>query len=436
MFFDPGVKDPGPTSCAGRCAETGLAISTDQGATWSVSPSPTGSRVDNALYADPDTNRVFWIPFSSSAAVLEVRRSDDDGATWQSASACCGSAENPRVATAVPRTSAPTGYSKVVYVCSNTSYLGGLESAAGARVCSKSVDGGATFTLVGPIFSKPVPQHSECLPRGEVFAAVDNHYPQAAPDGSLYLLVRCGGNAPAAGDLEFLAKSEDEGETWPIVHPVPQPETVAHDLDQLRVDTAGNLYLFRTDPVTFRPLMRTSRDGGENWGPEMDIAAPGVEVGHPAEEVEAVFTSPQLWEVAVREPGHVAVGYYGRPKGQTRWDAYLAETRNALDPEPLLWSARLNPDDVDLTDAVTDTVGNDYMGTTIAPDGTPWGGYYHSVGFAGRLVAAVPGRPPGAGPPGGGQLPATGGPAAIGLAALAALAAAVVLRAHRGRRAR
>jgi len=390
VFFNPAVKDPGPTSCVGRCAEAGLAISTDQGATWSFSPSPTGSRVDNSLYADPDTNRVFWIPFGTATPTLEVRRADDDGKSWQSSSACCGSAENPRVVTAVPRTSHPIGYSKMVYLCSNSSYFGGLESAGGTRVCSKSVDGGATFTILGPLFSKPVPQHTECLPNGEVFGAVDNHYPQAAPDGSLYVLVRCGGSAPAAGDLEYLARSVDEGATWPIVHPVPQPATTANDLDQLRVDTAGNLYLLRTDPTTFRPLLRTSTDGGASWGPEMDLAAPGVEVGHPAQELESVFISPQLWEVAVREPGHLAVGYYARPQGQARWDAYLTETRNALDTQPLLWSARLNPDNVDLTDAMTDTIGNDFMGTTIAPDGTPWAGYYHSTGFAGRLVSASP----------------------------------------------
>ena len=61
----------------------------------------------------------------------------------------------------------------------------------------------------------------------------------------------------------------------------------------------------------------------------------------------------------------------------------------------MLWSARLNPDNVDLTDAMTDTIGNDFMGTTIAPDGTPWAGYYHSTGFAGRLVSASPPGPRG-----------------------------------------
>jgi hypothetical protein len=386
LVFDPAVQEAGPTDCVGRCLHAGLAMTKDAGATWTFTESPTGSRVDNFIYADPDVNRVFWIPFSVASPTLEVRRSDNDGATWQSTTACCGSAENPHVVTAVPRTSTTTGFPKVVYLCSNTSYLGGLEPAAGSRVCSKSLDGGATFTLAGPLFSKPVPQHSECLPKGEVFAAVDEHYPQAAPDGSLYVLVRCGGAAAASSDTEYLAKSTDEGATWPIVHPIPMPDESANDLDQLRVDTAGNLYLFRTDPTTFRPLMRISTDGGATWSGELDIAAPSVEVGHPASEAEGVFTSPTLWAVAVREPGHVAVGYYARPPGQQRWDGYLTQTHDALAASPRLWSARLNPDDVDLTDAMTEAIGNDYIGTTIAPDGTPWAGFYHSVGFVGRLV--------------------------------------------------
>ena len=36
--------------------------------------------------------------------------------------------------------------------------------------------------------------------------------------------------------------------------------------------------------------------------------------------------------------------------------------------------------------AMTNSIGNDFMGTAIGPDDTPWAGYYHSTGFAGRLV--------------------------------------------------
>jgi hypothetical protein len=400
--------------------------------------------VDNYISTDPTTNRLFWIPFSDAAPTLDVRSSDDDGRTWRDSSACCGSAENPHVFTAAPRTSHPNGYPRVVYLCSNTSYLGGLESAAGARVCSKSLDGAGTFTLIGPIFSKPTPQHGQCLPQGEEFGAVDDHYPQPAPDGSLYLLVRCGGAAPASTDREYLARSTDEGATWPIVHPVPLPTVSPNDLDDLRVDTAGNLYLARTDAATHRPLLRISTDGGASWGPEMDVAAPGITVGHPASEAPGVFISPQLWDVAVRGPGRVAVGYYARRPGQKRWDAYLTETWDALAARPVLWSARLNTDAVDLSDAVTDTIGNDYMGVTIGPDDTAWAAYYHATGFAGRLTLPSPGAPPAVrgasgGPAPRSQLPVSGGSylggglGALGMVTVLGLRRVVRDRPRRGR---
>ena len=441
VVFDPAVADPGPTNCVGRCLHAGLAVSQDEGASWRFTESPTGSRVDNFIYADPSTNRLFWIPFSDATPTLDVRISDDDGRSWRDSSACCGSAENPHIVAALPRTSHPAGYPNVLYLCSNTSYLGGLESATGARMCSRSLDGGATWSLLGPIFSKPLPQHSQCLPRGEVFGAVDDHYPQAAPDGSLYLLVRCGGSAPETGDNEFLARSTDEGTTWPIVHPIPLPAVSPNDLDTLRVDTAGHLYLVRTDATTHRPILRVSTDGGASWGGDVDLAAPGVVVGHPASEAPGVFISPQLWDVAVRGPGRVAVAYYARPAGQSRWDAYLTETWDALDAHPLLWSARLNLDNVDLTDALTDTIGNDYMGVTIGPDDTPWAAFYHSTGFAGRLTRAAA-TSPGTAPLSGGltqnqtsrsagQLPATGGPRLYLIPALVGLVVAISLRSLR-----
>jgi hypothetical protein len=100
-----------------------------------------------------------------------------------------------------------------------------------------------------------------------------------------------------------------------------------------------------------------------------------------------------------------------------------------------LWSARLNPDSVDLTDALTDTIGNDYMGITIGPDDTPWAAYYHSTGFAGRLSRggpAVTQPSPAPSRPSAGsraQLPATGRPTRWG--ALGALAMTTMLALRR-----
>ena len=42
--------------------------------------------------------------------------------------------------------------------------------------------------------------------------------------------------------------------------------------------------------------------------------------------------------ITVRSP--VAVAYLAQTKGQTALDGYLTETRDALSPSPVFWSAR------------------------------------------------------------------------------------------------
>nr|AAO91901.1 putative dehydrogenase [uncultured bacterium] len=120
--------------------------------------------------------------------------SDDGGSTWTVASACCLEAENSRLITAAPTPGGPqpVGYPNVVYLCSNTSLLGGVGFPGGGRVCSRSLDGGITYTIVSLLFSKPIPKYEECLPYGEYFGASEGAYPEAGPNGSLYVMVHCG----------------------------------------------------------------------------------------------------------------------------------------------------------------------------------------------------------------------------------------------------
>jgi MYXO-CTERM domain-containing protein len=98
--------------------------------------------------------------------------------------------------------------------------------------------------------------------------------------------------------------------------------------------------------------------------------------------------------------------------------------------------------------------GNDFIGATIAPDGTPWGSYTQDCGpsrsspgceaqddetrgFAGRLAFAQPKRVVAEQPedtPDRSPLATTGAPYAIGFVALGLLGLAVVLRrSHRVR---
>jgi hypothetical protein len=440
LVFSPATGPTGPTA---------IAFSQDAGQHWRVA-GPTGANDDN-LYVDARTGRVFWIIFNADSANPQqhgIAYSDDGGATWtmSKTGACCAEGENSRAMTGARRTSvAQSGYPNVVYVCSNSSLVGGIGYPAGARVCSKSLDGGATFTVAGVLFSKPVAQHVECAPYGgDYFAASDGAYPQAGPNGALYVLVHCGTDHVA---VTYLARSDDEAATWQILGgpscgrgtgPVVVPNA-----DELRVDAAGNLYAgwTKTTPLTTparyddTPMLQISRDGGCTWTSPMRMAPPGVIANSHHPENNAFQTGvaspywPQpftsySWFMDAREPGHVAFALYGASDQSDRhWDAYIVESRNALDPNPTFWAAPVNdPAAKNMRSgarADEDSYGNEHVGLSIGPDGSAWGSFTDGTnGFAGRLLwpaqSAPASRPDGvhvaaAAQRRPGSLPATGG---------------------------
>src|SRR5207248_7577047 len=142
-------------------------FSTDQGATWTEVG--TNGGIDDNMYADPDTGRIFWVNFKQGKATPPNRKvafSDDGGQKWTVGEACCVEGENSRLVTAkAPEgkdQDRPKGYPNIVYVCSDTSLVGGVAFPGGGRVCSKSLDGGVTYSVPSVLFSKPVPHFSEC----------------------------------------------------------------------------------------------------------------------------------------------------------------------------------------------------------------------------------------------------------------------------------
>ena len=87
----------------------------------------------------------------------------------------------------------------------------------------------------------------------------------------------------------------------------------------------------------------------------------------------------------------------------TRLNGYLTESFDATAAKPLFFTAQLNDSRHPLYFPVKSGTlpRNDYLGVTIAPDGTPWAGlvklrstrpdaqgYIQSTGYVGRLVAA------------------------------------------------
>jgi hypothetical protein len=342
---------------------------------------------DAYLYVDPYTSKIFWSKTYGLAVCSSLSMSADDGATWTPVTrfACPGGdyeklAAGPRPAGAA----APTGYPDVVYGCVNGPAP--VFVAGPGRVCYKSLDGGATWSPAGaPV---PSPLAPGCLEFQE---------PQrVGPDGTLYNPLNCSadtGSNPAG--LVRVAISHDEGTTWSYVEvPTGTVGSIAGLIGgvSLDVDRAGTLYVVWPG-ADGRVYLSISQDQGQTWRGPFAVSPPGVR------QSGAPFA-----QVAAREPGHFAIAYYGYTGSDSaRLNGYLTESFDGRDADPLLYTAQLNDTSQPLYFPVKSgsLPRNDFLGVTIAPDGTPWTGlvkllsdtpdsqgYIQSTGFAGRLVPA------------------------------------------------
>jgi hypothetical protein len=271
--------------------------------------------------------------------------------------------ENPRFAAApAPQGGAqPVGdYAHVTYWCGNDMlFYWAAPVIPGYRTCYRSLDGGVTWSQASTLFSQPLPVHSECGTNPEVFNAGDGNYPEPAPDGTLYVTVVCGANT-------FLAKSNDEGSTWPILRNRQGAPLTIPPTDELRVDEIGNLYSVHLDGTHL--LLRTSSNGGLDWSAPVDMTAKGV-------------TSISQWFVAQRG-SEVAVSYLAGTGGASGLDGYLTVTKDALTATPLFWSSTINPPGQPLVAGSPAQARDDFIGADIGPDGTPWASFYTSCSNA------------------------------------------------------
>jgi hypothetical protein len=152
-------------------------------------------------------------------------------------------------------------------------------------------------------------------------------------------------------------------------------------------------------------MLQVSTDGGCSWSAAMPVTPPGVvanshhpednafETGVKAPYWPGPFTS-YSWFMDAYDAGHVAFSFYGStdPTGE-HWDAYISESRDATSARPTFWAAAVNRPDLNMgpgARADEDSSGNEHIGLSIAPDGTPWGSFSSGDceacgGFAGRL---------------------------------------------------
>ena len=376
---------PGPQ------AEPGCYMGTSALLPQQCDPSEQGKRntvADSYLYVDPYTSKIFWSKTYGYAVCSSMNMSADDGASWYPVSRfACPGGDYEKIAAGPPPAGGakPTGYPDVIYSCENGPAPWFVVGPA--RTCNKSLDGGVTWNPTG---APPVP--SPLAPGCLHFQEPE----RVGPDGTLYQPLGCaptGSNPVAAVQV---AISHDEGQTWS--YSAPPTGTTGNGAGliggvSLDVDEAGNVYVVWPGSDN-HVYLDVSKDGGTTWAGPFDATMPGVSEGTPRAQVAADRNTP----------GHIAIAYYGYTGGDSKTlNGYLTESFDAADANPTFYTAELNDPSQPLYFPVKSgtTPNNDYLGVTIAPDGTPWTalvkllsdtpdsqGYIQSTGFAARLISA------------------------------------------------
>lgn len=401
----PGNYDPNTQSNA---TPAGLAVSADAGGHWHVvKPSGvTWNPTDHSDYVDRATGRTFFedygpIPTATQFGAEQegpahINWSDDMRHWHHTVIPNLFLPENPRfVAGIAPKGQPkPHGYPDVTYFCANTN-VGFVSPVIGGRLCYRSLDGGDSWTQASVLFTGSAPQHPECGGQGENYSAIDGYYPQAAPDGRLYVMVACGG-------VTYLARSDDEAASFPVLHaqgravtlPVPATQTGnIGNTPELRIGKDGTFLLAYLQGSKL--LLRLSTTNGITWSSPLDVTPPGV-------------TAIKQWSFAASGDSDFAIAFLGHRHGQSTWDAYLTSGRNVLGglrsrSGPVLYAGQLNPPGRPLLygNSVQGSgyfsapggvnvlfpppfnnqmMGNDFIGAAIAPDGTPWGSFTQDCG--------------------------------------------------------
>ncbi len=266
--------------------ENTVARSVDGGASWSLAyPADEQytsfwNTVDPYLITDPRTGRVFWahatgpvrtegsLPqgagfYLAAASGFQVYTSTDEGRTFTTAdysTAPTGDWEKLFVGPARPAETGspqPTGYPDVVYLCANSP----AEVVGPGRLCYRSLDGGASFSVAGYVSPSPGEPHDTCPPLSANNAVVDSQ-------GVIYLPFTCLGAA-------YVVISYDEGTSWvwTTLKDATPGSLLPDDAGrlQLAVDSADNLYALwsRNDQL----YMAISRDHASRWSTPTVVSA-------------------------------------------------------------------------------------------------------------------------------------------------------------------
>lgn len=400
--------------------------SRDDGRTWEVLdllakgvPDDTQT-ADPLLWVDRDTGRLFNFDLLLPCSVISM--SDDKGDSFFGGVACNHTDHQTLFTGPAPKDGPqPSGYRNVVYYCAID---GGASIAAyGITACSKSLDGGLTYTRTAsaPYVTDYTSQEGGSMGIPGFCYGATGHG-RVGPDGTVYVpRGMCG--------RPTLAISRDEGDTWD--HTVIGKElgmTIGGGFEEhearVAIDPSGTVYYFWV-ARDHLPYLAVSRDGGKTFGTPMMVAPPGVQ--------EAMLPA-----LAAGDDGKIAFAYLGtksspggpfctrttlsgcvaadgtpeRPASDyanTTWDGYIGMTVDATGADPIFHTATVNDPKDPLhrgyCGGISCGATHEFHELVIAPDGTPWSSFVDGAtpdpsvpservgvapGIAGRLVGGPP----------------------------------------------
>ena len=351
--------------------------SQNEGKKWEIVSPKIGTRnaqlltLDPYVWVDPWTDRVFTIDLTVACAYMSY--SDDHGKSWITNPLACGRPVNDhQTLFSGPAVSSPTvGYENIVYYCWND---------VGSSSCTKSLDGGLTFTSTGePAFvGGQVDGGDQGGPRS--CGGLHGHG-HVGYDGTVYLPRGfCG--------QPYVAISHDEGATWDRVQ-VSNIGIEGHEAS-ISTDKKGNAYYTWVAPNRL-PYLAVSRNGGKTWGKPMMIAPPGL-------------TEANLPSLDAAAPGKIAIAYMGSENSpykpskeeddggectavntcgngpdydKTTWNGYMTISADALDKDPVFYTSTVN-DKRDPLKRGTCGPGRcgtaiyDFIDIVIGPQGDAW----------------------------------------------------------------
>lgn len=378
VFFAPAYTSSG----------NGVVRSRDKGATWEllvpeVDGGPVHARVQPFMYLDPSSDRVFFATAAGSG--FNLTWSGDEGTTWNYEHIAPDVQDWIKIYSGPPVFSHPEGYPDIVYASAPSPIStpsGGVLPPPKYQSIYKSLSGGATWQSEsdGGLTLDP----SEEVEAGLADAATCPSTEWVifgdgvvGADGTVYLGYRM------CTELA-VAISKDEGATWatvvvpgsslPPFTSITSPLTTNNLLasEPVAVDASGNLYVIWNDAQK-QLRMSVSTDHGKTWSggtQPLVVSAP---------EVKATVLSA----ITVKSPGTVAIAYFGSPDG-TKYDGYLAESTNALDPQPVFLSTTVNnpsqplfPGGFDNNYAASLSGGDldEFVQVKYAPDGDIWASF-------------------------------------------------------------